>query len=593
MGARRRATSTQCCWRARRETAFTANVLGLGESSVVQAFSKKTANIDGYAWAARQTLAGSAARLTKIVEDAKAFVSAPESPQWIEMLKTLEAHAALQAQFKGATSQMARGLASLKGTATAKTTMDKARMLRSLVPDASAAGVKTPSAAKSPEEWLEAFGDTATPDQRLRLLESILDAKGDLRELGKTAERLAGPRRWQRALREFITGNLFSVGTASANVLGSAGHIAFRSLARLPVHGFAYATGRWEAKEFVAMRAADMAFTSSLAPALWKGLQRVTHMLGEELSEEAHHLAATVYPDSLATKGMEKVREALHDKFGDLAPRFERTDAARTKEWRISADTVQAWRDSVDHGPAFYRAGLRGLIGIGAGVFNGVGATSRVVRLATIDISDELFGTLVQHATMQSEAARLAALEGVHRGLGGDGLAEFVSLRSDALLSNSADDYLEQVEGLVAAGAKEDSNEVMEAAAEAARRLQVDQVSEAEARNVLFQDQLNWKQSRDAVRLLGGMDLNTGLLFPFLRTPMKILETTLGDYTPVGLLQRDMREKIMSGGPDAAMSQEHARARQPLSFSDCTPSRAVTGRPTHPTPPEHVLGGTR
>lgn len=537
-----------------KQTAFTANVLGLGESSAVAAFRKKTANIDGYAWAARQVLAGSAARLTKMVENARPFVNEPTNSQWIEMLRTLETHAALQAQFKGATSQLARGLASLKGTATAKNAMDKAKMLRSVVPDLAVDGVaKTPSAAKTPEEWLQALGDASSPKERQRLLDVLAATRGDLAKIGRMAERLSGPTRFQRAVREFVVGNLFSVGTATANIAGTGLHLGYRALSRLPVHGWAYATGRWQAKEFVATRAADMAFMNALAPALWHGVQRVTHLLGEELTEEAHHLARTINPDSFASEGLGKVRELMDDKFGKLSPRFERTDAARTKEWRISADTVQAWRESVDHGPAFYRAGLRGLIGVASGAFNGVGAASRVVRLATIDVSDELFGTLVQQATMKSEAARLATLEGIGRDLGGDELAKFVDLRAKALLDNSADDYLERVEALVAAGAKEDSKEVMEAAAEAARRLQVDQVSEGEARKVLFQDQLAWEQSKNAARLLGNADFHTGLLFPFIRTPMKILERTLGEYTPLGLLQREMWDKIMSGGPDAAI----------------------------------------
>lgn len=534
------------------QTQMLANLLGGTESQVVASFKGATNLLDAKAWAARQFLGGSAARLTRLAELARDHIDAPGSPQYVEFLKALEAHAALQAQFKAATSNLGRALNSLKGTATAKEAVERARRLRDLNADpkdatGSGKGVKTA------EDALRALGDAKTPAERRRLIEKIIKAKGDTAALTKLAARYQGPARWQRATREFITGALFGPGTAVVNVVSTAGHIFMRALARLPVHALAYASGKAGGREYVAMRVADTAYLTTVIPGFARGFTQAAKLFRDEFTEELQGLAGS-FGSNKAERGLAQARKWMDEKMGAFTPRFERPDAERSKEWRISKDTVDALMDDTDQLPALMRIGMRGLVGLASGAFNAVGASSRIVRMVTIDMTDELMGAVSEQATRAATAARIAALEGYDRGLSGDNLAKYVRQRADVLLQHNSDELMEQIERLVALGAKEDSDEVMTLAAEAARALDIKELGQAEARKVLFQDDLNWRVSQTAAKFLPELDAHTGVIFPFIKTPLKIMETTLGDYTPLGLLQKETRDRLYSGGIDAQIT---------------------------------------
>lgn len=533
------------------QTAMLANLVGTSEGQVVAAFKGRTNMLDAYAWSARQLLGGSAARLTALAEQAKAFVNDPTHPSYTEFLKALEAHSALQAQFKAATSNLGRALNSLKGTATAKNAAERAARIQALAPDVAVPGVQ--KGAQTAEDALRALGDAKSPKERQLLIDKIIRAKGDTAKLTQLAERYSGPTRWQRAVREYITGNLFSVGTGVVNILSTAGHIGFRALARMPVHGLAYASGKAGGKEYVAARLAETAYFNTLIPAFARGAQQVFRLLADDLTEEVQGLAGSFGSNKVEAK-LGTFRQWMDNRWGAYRPRFERADAIRAKEWRVSKEQIDQLMDNTDQLPALLRLGFRGLVGVGTGAFNLVGTASRAVRLATIDVTDELFGTVAEHSTRASEAARIAALEGFDRGLSGKALADYTRQRADVLLKNSSTELVERAERLVALGARPDSDEVFELASEAARSLQIETVSREEAQKLLFQDDLNWELSRSAARFLPKMDARTGLIFPFIKTPMKILETTLGEYTPLGLLQRETRDRLMSGGVDAQVA---------------------------------------
>ncbi|MFN3573626.1 MAG: hypothetical protein ACK4TR_08875 [Phenylobacterium sp.] len=527
------------------QTAALANLIGASEGQVVMAFKGKTQMLDAYAWGARQLLGGSAARLTALAEQARNWVNDPTHPTYIEFLKALEAHAALQAQFKAATSNLGRALASLRGTATAKDAVQRAARIRALGGEA-----KDRKAQNSAEDALRALGDAKSPNERRLLLDKIIRAKGNTADLTKLAERYSGPRRWQRAIREYITGNLFSLGTATVNVISTTGHMVFRALSRLPVQAFAYASGKAGGREYVAARVADTAYLGALIPGFAKGAQQVIRLLSDDLTEEFQGLAGSFGSNKVESK-LARLREFMDRRWGAFTPRFERVDAVRAKEWRISKDQIDALMEAPDQLPALLRLGLRGLIGLGTGAFNSLGSTARIVRLATIDVADELFGTAAEHATKTAHATRLAALEAYDRGLSGDELAKYTRQRADVLLKHTSTELLERAEKLVALGARPDSDEVFDLASEAARALEIETLSREEAQKLLFQDDLNWSVNQWASRGLSKLDAHTGLIFPFIRTPMKILETTLGDYTPLGLLQRETRDRLQAGGYDA------------------------------------------
>ena len=417
------------------QTAALANLLGSSEGSVVEAFKGATNMLDAKAWAARQLLGGSAARLTKLAEVARDYADNASSPQYVEFLQALEAQAALQAQFKAATSNVGRALNSLKGTATARDAAERARRLRSAVPGAdTSVGSKLPG---STQDTLRALGEAKTPAERKLLIDRIVSARGDTAAVIRLAETHSGVGRYRRAVREFVVGNLFSVGTATVNVVSTAGHIGFRALSHLPVHALAYASGRAGGREYVAARVADSAYVQAILPAFGRGMARTVHLLSHELTEEIQGLAGS-FGQNAVEAGIGRVRQHMDDKWGAFTPRFERPDAAHSKAWRVSKETVEQLFDNTDQLPALMRIGLRGLVGIGTGAFNVLGATSRTIRLATIDTTDELFGAVAEQATKAAEASRMAALEGFDRGLQGAELANYARQRADVLLAHSS-----------------------------------------------------------------------------------------------------------------------------------------------------------
>jgi hypothetical protein len=79
---------------------------------------------------------------------------------------------------------------------------------------------------------------------------------------------------------------------------------------------------------------------------------------------------------------------------------------------------------------------------------------------------------------------------------------------------------------------------------------------EREAREVLFQDDLELGINRAVSRgLTNAVGLH--LIVPFVKTPLRILERTAIDYTPLGLLKDRVRRAVIAGGPEG----EEAMAR--------------------------------
>jgi hypothetical protein len=69
---------------------------------------------------------------------------------------------------------------------------------------------------------------------------------------------------------------------------------------------------------------------------------------------------------------------------------------------------------------------------------------------------------------------------------------------------------------------------------------------EVEAKGALFQDPLEFGALRASPR--HGHTPFIHLLVPFVKTPLRILERTAIDYTPLGLLKDRVRADIMAGG---------------------------------------------
>lgn len=528
------------------QTAALADLLGAHKGRITETWLEKTENLDLFSWLARSYIAGQADQLVRAAERAAKYAGSPESPEWLDFMQRLEAQISLQAMARGAASNMGRGLRALAGTAKASKTAQKAEMIRSVLPNDRdiAKGVNTV------DEGLRRLADASTRGQREALIKRILKAKGDLRQVVKEVDRAQGPGRFRRAVREVVTGWLFSVGTLTANATGTVLNLGTRLLARTIVHPLGYALGKGMDREWVAARIADEAYFGVFGQSLIHGFQNMNRLLAHELASEGELILSGIKP---AADRLAKGRQWLEQNY-PVQAKFERVDVVRTKDFAISRETVEELMEAQNHGPAFYRIGMRSLIGVMAGVVNATGASARLIRTATVDASDELFGHTIVQAERMAKAAQLAAREGFDRGLTGGDLKAFVDKRAKVILEESSDELVEQIEKAVAAGAKPGSAEIKELAEEASRVLEVEELSEAEARRVLFQDSLNWEVNKGLAKYLPMLDAKTGLIFPFVQTPLKIMEHVMEELTPLGyVLREDMRAKLRAGGPEAAV----------------------------------------
>lgn len=522
-----------------------AQLMGVDKGRIVNVWQEKTQNLDVFATAARMFVAGQAEQLVKAAEVAQQYAGSPDSKEWLEFMRQLDAQISLQAMVKGAASNMGRGLRSLGMTTKAAKRMQKAEMIRSALPnDRDIARGLTGDAA------LRRLADATTTGQREALVRRILDSRGNLRDVVKAVDRAQGPGRFQRATRELVTGWLFSVGTLTANVVGTTLWVGTRALSRFAVHPLGRALGKGMDREWVAAQMADTAYFSVMTASLARGFQNASRLIASDLLAEAQGIVAG---SDKAVQWVGKGREWLQANYPTVQ-KFERIDAQRTREFFIEPSTVKSWMENANHGPAFFRYGLKSLIGVASGLVNATGASARLIRAGTIDVADELFGHTVIQAERMAQAAKHAAREGFDLGHTGDALKKYVDQRAKTLFDESSDELLEAIEKQVASGAKPGSKEVIELAEEARRVLEIEELSEQEARKVLFQDGLRWEINRGAAKFLPNLDGKTGLIFPFVQTPLRIMENVIEDLTPIGFLtSQEMRSRLMSGGPDAAV----------------------------------------
>lgn len=521
------------------------NILGVHRNRVVEVFQGKTKNLDAFAMVARRTVANSAVDLMRLAERAKAYSGAPDSPEWMEFMTALDTHSVLHATLKGATSNMGRGLASLRATVNASKG-SKAR-LKVLAGDAETSPVDDALSA------YQAMLNQTTAAGRKALVEKVIRTGGDLPKLGKLADAGANPRAFRRAAREYLVNTLWSVGTAKATVVGTVLHGSARIASRTMMHGYGlmFAGGRGQA--YAIERAADVAYTATMVKSLGIGLGRTLHLLADTALHEGRLIAGPVGLD----KGIKRVHEALNDSVGPFRPTTARPEFERETAFAIKPETIDALMGSADQLPAVMRMGYRGLLGVmGVGV-NTLGATGRGVRALTIEAADELFGSISTQAHRAANASRQAMTEGYAQGLKGKPLEDFVTARSKAYFSHQSEELLEQIENQIAAGADANSPELMDAAKLALARMEIEENTSATVAQLMLQDRLQtgWanvasKGLRATDRYLGG---DMGLLFPIVHTPLRGLEVAFKDFTPLGLLSSEMRDRIMSGGPDASV----------------------------------------
>ena len=145
-----------------------------------------------------------------------------------------------------------------------------------------------------------------------------------------------------------------------------------------------------------------------------------------------------------------------------------------------------------------------------------------------------------QHAL----AARSAMKEALEANLDPSAIPEFVKGRTQAKVNIPDEDMWAQAEEAIMRGNEPDA----EVADFIARKAAV----EHEALKVTLQDGPQTELGKASANFLSKLD-PTGIVLPYIRTPIRLLERGLIDYTPFGRFANEGRQIIARGGPEAAM----------------------------------------
>lgn len=546
--------------------AFLAKVVGSDVTKIVASFKDKTRNLDVYVRAASALVGGEAQKLYTLATTLRDLAAkgewAPamaEHPAYIEFLRQFETLTTLQAAIRGSFSEMGRGLRSIQQVNAARTAKADIELARSVIKDP-AAQEAAKRTAQSWEEKLKALADAKTPAQRQALLDQVLKANGDLAQVAKNVTKAEGSLATKafRWLRE-TSANLFSVGTFSATSMGMFAYQVSDLIAGSFSHPLALMT---QNKDFIVAAAVNRARWGAILPAYVNAISRSVQVVGGSLIREAGRVAdgagsagagASGLASQLSAKWeatLGKVPVLKGDKFGKhvtgaVENKFERPDLPRDPAIYVKPETVDAWLTSDDHGPAVMAAGARAIVGM---IVNGFGAATRAGRAVTIEFLDETTGAAVYAAYKWSEAVGLATRHGIAAGLSGKALAAHVDRMAKEMVSETSRSTATSLQNLIAAGS-EDKAAIELLAKDVIERHGIEEIAQKDARRILFQDDLSTGIGRLAAKAAKWDE--AGIIAPFVHTPLRIIETGLMDFSPLGLFKRQLRADLYSNGPAA------------------------------------------
>lgn len=493
----------------------------------------RTENLDAIMYAS-QTVVG--AHATKMVGQAEAALKALKSGQgdaeWQTFLEAFHRQAYFLGALRGAGSEVGRALKSLQhiqkiGRTTAT------RDVKAAV-DGAEKNAKAAAKAGGAQELATTATDTvsamASPAERILFLSKLVDKSGDLGDLSRFTRTKSGSilHRLDSAIGE-TRGNLFSSATAVTNVLSGMTIMGLRGTSMLLSSLKAVALSPFGKTYSQAARVQALTTWAYVDGALggWRAAFHNTMSLLEREGMEEVVLNA----DAWNAKGLAKKAAGLADE-GRLGVKgnFERVDISNRErafvmnesDMRSLNETIQSWNT-----PALMEHSMKFLLKAIRPGINALGSASRLGTILFVNGADQFAGTIAARAGAQAEAMRIGAHEAAELGLEGKALGDYMRARMVQLtetVDGFADDAYSagQHEAALSAG-------------------------EIEAKGALFQDDLEFGALR---AISAGMSRTPflHLLVPFVKTPLRILERTAIDYTPLGLLKDRMRADIMAGG---------------------------------------------
>jgi hypothetical protein len=500
-----------------------------------------TANLDARLYAAR-LFAG--AHSHKLLDSAQAAIEALKKgeggAEWAGFMENFYRHAYYLGALRGAGSEVGRALNSLKFTVQVGKAQAEKQLGEVVKQEASkqAAG-----ADKFVEGASRLLADMTDTSDRLLFLTKVMDKGGDMGDLSRFTRTMAGStlQRLSGALRETV-GNLWTATTAVKNAAAGVTFLGLRSAAKwlvaveraaLSPLGAAYA----QRARTSAMEA--WAYTDGIMSAWRQAWANTAAMLEKESMAEA-----ALNLDSLGLKGLAAKAASLHAE-GAAAIRgnFARAEIVNDRAISMTAQDRARLNELIAKTGMHdvMQRGLRFVVRAMAVPVNAAGSLTRIGTTTFIRLPDEFIGTMAAKAGGQAYAARTAGLEAAELHLSGKDLVDYMKARV-VQLTETVDGFADDP---VAAGARE---------AALAH-------GDHEAREILFQDQPELQVNRLMSRAAQYPLLN--LFIPIVRTPLRILERTAIDHTPLGLLKDRVRRAIMAGGQDG----EEAVARIALGMT--------------------------
>ena len=555
------------------EEATTAAARAMASTpDTLKALHGSTANLAEELTASRLFVGAHAHKLLGSAEAAtKEITEGTAGPAWAAFMENFHRHAYYLGTLRGAGSEVGRALRSLqmlakagKPTARAAKTVDEALATEASqqAPDAARGMLEKLGVTKNPgrlsyEEGASTYAARLGTDaEKLDALRRLIGFGGDVGDLTREVRRgnMSMLGRIDEALKETM-GNLFGVSTASYNILAGGAMLGIRSLERIQSTMLRGALALGGGKEAgVAARTALMdtwAYTHGIVSGFGEAYHNTLLMLQREGGSEVSLTANTLGLTSLA-KDMEARVSAATAEMGAEGNRFIRADTENYRNFAVLPHEMRQLQQMARDlpGPKFFTEALAALVRVGGSAITAAGSLSRTGTIAFINLPDQFVGTLAARAGAYSQAVRSAASEAAELGLSGPELSKYLKARTIQLAEHPV--------GWSDDGFSDGAREAMA------------NMGEVEAREVLFQDDLELGITR---AMSFGFTRVPMLHFaiPFVKTPLRILERTAIDYTPLGVFKDRVRQAILKGGPEG----DEAMARIGLGITAMTTAFAL------------------
>lgn len=487
------------------------------------------------------------AHAIKLLGDAKAALKEIEAgvsgPAWAQFLESFHTHAYFMGALRGAGSEVGRALRSLQIIVRDK---DKAARILNEADQADQAAASVGARKFTLEEGASAFADGLQSDaEKIAALRRLIDLRGDVSELSRAVREGNGKvlNRISQATKETI-GSLFGLATAAYNVGAGVTFIGLNALGRLGAAALrtpGLALGGNAALESRRAWLEAWAYSEGILGGFREAWGNTLAVLEREgLSEAAINL------DGLGLHGLAKQASKKSSKAGEkITGHFERADVVNSKAFSLSTAERRALGQMAEQlpGPRFFQAGLKGLVNLTAAGINAAGTGYRTGTTLFINLPDEFVGTLTTRAGAYAKAVQIATREAAELGLRGSDLGTFIKARTIQLFGD---------------GPRGWSPEGVDGGAHHA----IARAGDAEAKMVLFQDELEVGVSRTIARAVNATGGLGSLVIPFIKTPLRILERTAIDFSPLGLFKGRIRKALAAGGAQ----RDEALARMSLSI---------------------------